>query len=262
LITSTDIFSLRIVDLIDIVLFAVILFEVYNLVKGTAAIRIFIGILAVYLVYKVVNALHMQLLGEILGQFISVGVIALIVVFQPEIRQLLLMVGNAQVIKKGTKRFLFWKIKAMNPASLYIDQIVKACKKMADTRTGALIVISRENELKPYIETGQSVDAKVSEPLLETLFFKNSPLHDGAVIIVGSQIRAARCIMPVSARTGLPATLGLRHRAALGITERSDAVAIIISEERGEISYSCESELKVNVTPSELNTFLENVLNE
>jgi diadenylate cyclase len=257
----SDIFSLRIIDLVDILLFAVILFEVYTLVKGTAAIKIFLGILAVYLVWKVVSALHMQLLSEILGQFISVGVIALIVVFQPEIRQLLLTLGNTRVIRKGTRRFLFWKIHVANPVHLYIDQIVKACKKMADDRTGALIVITRQNELRPYIETGQVIDARVSESLLETIFFRHSPLHDGAVIIVGNQIRAARCILPVSARPLLPSFFGLRHRAALGITERSDAIAIIISEERGEISYAHETTVKINATPSELSAFLESVFN-
>lgn len=255
------IFSLRVVDIIDIILFAILLYEVYNLVKGTAAIRIFIGIIAVYIVWKIVSALHMQLMAEILGQFISVGVIALIVVFQPEIRQLLLMVGNTRIIRNRTRRFMFWKFKVENPVNLYIDQIVKACKKMADTRTGAIIVIARENELKSYVQTGHLIDAKVSEALLETIFFKNSPLHDGAVVIIGDNIRAARCILPVSTREGIPQYYGLRHRAAVGITERSDAVAVIVSEERGEISYCMDTTMQWNVTPSELNDFLEKTFN-
>ena len=252
-------FSLRIVDIIDIILFAVLLYEIYNLVKGTAAIRIFIGIIAVYLIWKVVKALQMQLLTEILGQFISVGVIALIVVFQPEIRQFLLMVGNTKIIRNQRKRFLFWRFKIDNPVNLNIDKIVKACQKMAETKTGALIVIAQQNELAQYIATGQEVDAKISEVILETIFFKNSPLHDGAVIVMGEHIRAARCILPVSNKATIPQHYGLRHRAAVGITEKSDAIAIIVSEERGEIAYSYEGRLSENVSPSDLSNFLESL---
>jgi uncharacterized protein (TIGR00159 family) len=252
-------FTLRIVDIIDIILFSVLLYEIYNLVKGTAAIRIFIGIIAVYLIWKVVKALQMQLLTEILGQFISVGVIALIVVFQPEIRQFLLLVGNTRIIKNQRKRFLFWRFKINNPVNLNIDKIVKACQKMAETKTGALIVIAQQNELAQYIATGQAVDAKISEVILETIFFKNSPLHDGAVIVIGENIRAARCILPVSNKATIPPNYGLRHRAAVGITEKSDAIALIVSEERGKISYSYEGKLYENVSPSDLSNFLESL---
>ena len=255
-------FSIRIVDIIDVILFAVLLFEVYNLVKGTAAIRIFIGIIAVYVIWKVVKALQMTLLTEILGQFISVGVIALIVVFQPEIRQFLLLIGKTRIIKSQQRKLLFWKIKISNPVNLHINTIVKACQKMAETHTGALIVITRQNELNAYVESGLPVDAKISEALLETIFFKNSPLHDGAVIINGNSIRAARCILPVSTKVDVPAYCGLRHRAALGITERSDAVAIIVSEQRGEISFCSDGKLSMNLAPSEISTILENILNE
>lgn len=258
----TNIFSLRVVDVIDILLFAVLLYMVYNLVKGTGAVKIFIGILAVYVAWKVVHVFHMQLLGEVLGQFISVGVIALIVVFQPEIRQVLLMLGNARVIRNRTKRFRFLRFRVENPVNLSIDQIVKSCKKMSDTRTGALIVITRENALQGYLETGQTLNAKVSEALLEAIFFKNGPLHDGAVIITGERICAARCILPVSTSPVIPTFMGLRHRAAVGITEKSDAVAVVVSEERKEISYSTEGRLVRNVTPSELNDFLEKTFRE
>jgi diadenylate cyclase len=252
-------FSLRVVDIIDIILFAILLYEIYNLVKGTAGIRIFIGIIAVYLIYRIVKALQMQLLTEILGQFISVGVLALIVVFQPEIRQVLLMLGNSKIIKNQSKRFLFWRFKINNPVNLNIDKIVKACQKMAETKTGALIIISQQNELAQYIATGQEVEAKVSEVLLETIFFKNSPLHDGAVVIMGDQIKAARCILPVSNKATIPQYYGLRHRAAVGITEKSDAIAIIVSEERGEIAYCHEGRLYSEASPSDLSTFLESM---
>jgi diadenylate cyclase len=242
-----------------VVLFAIILYQVYNLIKGTAAIRIFLGIIVVYLMWKVVKALQMELLSEILGQFISVGVIALIVVFQPEIRQFLLMLGNAKIIRKQTqnRRFLFWRLRLSNPVNLHIDKIVKACQKMAETKTGALIVLCRENELPFVAETGQAIDAKISEMLIETIFFKNGPLHDGAVLIVGNSIRAARCILPVSSAVSVSSEFGLRHRAAIGITERSDAIAVVVSEQRGEISYCMEGKLTANVTPSELAGALE-----
>ena len=252
-------FSLHIVDIIDILLFAILLFEIYNLVKGTAAIRIFVGIILVYLIWKVVKALQMQLLTEIFGQFISVGVIALIVVFQPEIRQFLLMVGNSRIIRNQSKRFFFWRFKISNPVNLNVDKIVKACQRMSETRTGALIVITQQNELAQYIATGQTVEARISQVLLETIFFKNGPLHDGAVIISGDTIKAARCIMPVSNKPNIPAYCGLRHRAAVGITEKSDAVAIIVSEERGRIGYAYEGELHEAVSPSDLSTFLESI---
>ncbi|MCK9203028.1 MAG: diadenylate cyclase CdaA [Bacteroidales bacterium] len=253
-------FGIRIVDVIDIILFAILLYEMYNLVKGTAAIRIFIGFIAIYIIWKVVKTLQMQLLTEILGQFISVGVIALIVVFQPEIRQFLLMIGNTKIIKNPRKRFLFWKFKVNNPVNLDIDKIVKACQKMSETKTGALIVITQRNELGQYVETGQPVDARISEVLLETIFFKNSPLHDGAVIIIGSNIHAARCILPVSNDPAIPPFYGLRHRAAVGITEKSDAIAIVVSEERGDIAYSYEGKLFSEITPAKLASFLENLL--
>jgi len=252
-------FSLRVVDIIDIILFAVLLYEIYNLVKGTAAIRIFIGIIAVYMIWRIVKALQMQLLTEVLGQFISVGVIALIVVFQPEIRQFLLLVGNTKIIKNQRKRFRWWRFKIDNPVNLSIDKIVKACQKMAETKTGALIVIAQQNELLQYISTGQAVDANISEVILETIFFKNSPLHDGAVIIMGDQIRAARCILPVSNQSTIPTFYGLRHRAGLGITEKSDAIAIIVSEERGDLAYCYEGVLHENVSPSDLANFMESL---
>ena len=255
--TISGLFNIRIIDIIDIILFSILLYEIYNLVKGTTAIRIFIGIIAVYLIWKLVKAFQMQLLSEILGQFISVGFIALIVVFQPEIRQFLLLVGNTRIIRSTRKRFLFWKIQIDDPTHHHIDTLVKACQKMAEAKTGALIVIAGQNELKAYVDTGQKVESRISEIILETIFFKNSPLHDGAVIIAGGTIQAARCILPVSSNPEIPAIYGLRHRAGVGITEKSDAIAIIVSEERGKISYSFEGKLSKEVTPSELLNALE-----
>ena len=256
----SEIFNIRVVDIIDILLVAILLLQIYNLVKGTGAIRIFLGFIAVYLIWKIVRVFNLEMVSEVLGMFISVGVIALIVVFQPEIRQFLLMVGDARIIRSGRKRLALWKFSTRVPVDLHIDRIVKACQKMAEKRTGALIVIARESGLDPYVETGQQVDARISESLLETIFFKNSPLHDGAVIIRGDTIRAARCILPVSANPSIPARYGLRHMAGVGITEKSDAIAVIVSEEKGKISCAKEGELRENITPSELSNFLEKTL--
>lgn len=255
-----SLFSIRIVDVIDILLFSILLYEIYNIVKGTAAIKIFIGIIALFVIWKVVTALQMPLLSEILGQFISVGVIALIVVFQPEIRQFLLMVGDTRIIRGHRRRILFWKSNLNTIVNLDLDKIVKACKHMADMKTGALIVIARENELIPYVETGRIVDASISDWLIETIFFKNSPLHDGAMIILHDSIKAARCILPVSNNPDIPAQCGLRHRAAVGLTEKTDAIAIIVSEETGDISYSLEGKLFLDVKPVKLNEILEKLL--
>ena len=255
-----SLFSLRIVDVIDILLFAILLYEIYNIVKGTAAIKIFIGIIALFIIWKIVRALQMPLLSEILGQFISVGVIALVVVFQPEIRQFLLMVGNTRIIRGHRRRILFWKYNLNTSVNLDFDKIVKACKRMADIKTGALLVIARENELTPYVETGQTVNARISDLLIETIFFRNSHLHDGAMIIVDDMIKAARCILPVSNKPDIPDSCGLRHRAAVGLTEKTDAIAIIVSEETGEISYSVEGNLFLKINPVQLKEILENLL--
>lgn len=258
----SGLFDIRVVDIIDVILFAILLYEIYNLVKGTAAIRIFVGIIAVYLIWKIVKAFQMTLLTEILGQFISVGVIALIVVFQPEIRQFLLIIGKTRLIRGRRQIFQLWRLKIKNPVNFHIEKIVKACQKMSDTRTGALIVIIRQNQLNVYVETGVPLNAGISEVLLETIFFKNSPLHDGAVIINGDNIIAARCILPVSNNVNIPPYCGLRHRAALGITEKSDALAIIVSEQRGALSFCADGKLSVNLSPSDLSTILESKLNE
>jgi uncharacterized protein (TIGR00159 family) len=252
--------SLKLIDVIDILLVALLLFELYNLVKGTGAINIFIGIVAVIILWKFVNALEMALLSEILGAFISVGFIALIVVFQPEIRQFLLLLGNPNTFMYQKKRrFFFWRVTSSNNEAIDIDTIVNSCQKMASTHTGALIVLARSNELKQYARTGEQLDAGLSERLIETIFFKNSPLHDGALIIAHNRMVAARCILPVSESVRISEGLGLRHRSAIGLTERTDSIAIVVSEERGEISYAREGIITLNVKPVQLKALLEQV---
>lgn len=248
----------RLLDAIDIILVALLLYELFNLLKGTGAINIFFGIVAVIILWKVVTAFEMILLTEILGAFISVGFIALIVVFQPEIRQFLLLLGTTSFMAgKRKRRFLFWRISMANDEKLEVDKIVKACQSMSNQKTGALIILAKTNELKPYIQTGELIDARLSDQLIETIFFKNSPLHDGALIITGNSIKAARCILPVSGNMHIDVTLGLRHRAAMGITEKTDAISIVVSEETGELSYAKSGVLVTHVKPAQLHNFIE-----
>jgi len=203
----------------------------------------------------------MELLNNILGKIIEVGVIALIIVFQQEIRRFLLFIGTRYLSKNrfSLENWLFPKQKNM-VAPVNIDAIVKACRNMSETKTGALIVIARKSELQYYTETGDIIDAETSSRLIENIFFKNSPLHDGALIIVNDKIRAARCILPVTENLNIPAHYGLRHRAALGISEHTDALIVIVSEETGKISFGFQGEIKYGISSMELRQLLEDHL--
>lgn len=253
-------FEVRLLDLIDIFLVALLLFAFYRIVKGTAAINIFFGILSFYLVWKLVTTLQMDLLGEILGAFISVGFIALIVVFQPEIRRFLLVVGTPRLLK-DRRRLFSWMLHTETRDNLDVDKIVKASIEMGNTRTGALMVCAKQNELQSFAETGVMMDALISVPLLQNIFYKNNPMHDGAVIILKNRIKASRCVLPITKNKDFPADYGLRHRAAAGITEISDAVALIVSEQTGQIAYSKNGEIYTEVSPIQLKNFLEEEFN-
>ncbi len=225
------------IDLLDIFLVALLLYQLYRLVQGSVAMNIFIGILAIYFLWKVVEALKMDVLSEVLGKFIDVGIIALLIVFQPELRRFLLFIGTPEILQKFSlgRKLLSWRTKR-RIFSADLQAITKACKEMSETKTGALIIIATGSDLNFYVKTGEQMDAKVSAKTLESIFYKNSPLHDGAVIISNGKIRAARCVLPITERDDFPSHLGMRHRAAAGITENSDALAIIVSEQTGEIS--------------------------
>ncbi len=253
--------DIRFLDVLDIILVAYILYQVYTLIKGTVALNIFIGIIAVYLIWLVVRASNMKLLGSILGQVMGVGVIALIVVFQQEIRRFLLYIGSRYFSNKNFSiENLFARIlQTPEKPKVRVYPIVKACLYFAKTKTGALIVIENKSGLYSYIENGEKIDALTSCHLLETIFFKNTPLHDGAVIISGPRIVAARCVLPVSESLNIPKKLGLRHRSALGISENSDALVIVVSEETGFISYCHFGKLHLNITATELRRLLENL---
>lgn len=247
--------TFRWLDLIDILLVAIIMFQLYKLVKGTVAIRIFLGILAIYLFWKIVEALQMELLSEILGQFIGVGVLALIIVFQQEIRRFLLLIGNNSFFsgKRSGKFLKMLSPSDPNKEKLNINQIIKASKNLFSTKTGALIILDLHSELKYYSNTGEKINSTISAAMLESIFFKNSPLHDGGVIIENNKIVAARCILPVSESQDFPSHFGLRHRAAAGITETSRSICIIISEETGKISIAKEGKISYNISIEELN---------
>lgn len=226
-----------ILDIIDIVLVAVLLYYVYKLIRGTVAINIFIGIAIVYLIWKLTVALQMELLSDILGKFLGGGFIALIIVFQQEIRKFLLMIGSTNFAsKKGFLKQLKF-LKSDDIITTDVESIVSACKIMAQKKTGALIVIERNNNLDLIKQSGDKMQAEVNVPLLNSIFYKNSPLHDGAIIIEDNIITATRVILPLEKDISIPARFGLRHRAAIGVTMRSDALAVVVSEETGQISY-------------------------
>lgn len=232
-----DFLDIRIIDIVDIVLVAVLLYYLYNLVKGTVAINILVGIIIVYAIYIVTQLLEMELLSKILGGFLGVGMFALIVVFQQEIRKFLLMLGstNFNARRRFIKRF---KMLGKDPSkNANLEIIIAACKKMSSTNTGALIVIQRNNSLDFVKNTGDTMNLELNQPIIESIFFKNSPLHDGAMIINENRIIATRVILPVSNDRTIPLRFGLRHRAAVGITEKTDAVCLVVSEENGQISY-------------------------
>jgi len=232
-----DLLNFTVLDVIDIILVALLLYYVYKLIKGTVAINIFVGIVIIYLIFLLVDALQMKMLTKILGGFMSVGLIALIVVFQPEIRKFLLMIGSTNLGSKSglTKRLNFLRTQAIHETEA--ETVVAACVKMGSSKTGALIVLERNNNLDFLLSTGDEMNIKVTQPILESIFFKNSPLHDGAIIIANNVIKATRVILPVNNEKNIPERFGLRHRAAIGITEKTDALAIVVSEETGQISY-------------------------
>jgi len=249
--------TIRFLDILDILLVTLLLYQMYRLLKGTVAFNIIIGLFSLYLFWLIVKLLNMELIGSIMGQFIGVGVIALIIVFHPEIRKFLVFIGthyNLNKVLALDKLLGNTKKRTINQEQ--IDILVDACISMSKSHTGALIVLARTLELNEQINTGERLNAKISSSLLRTIFFKNSPLHDGAVIIRGNRIAAAGCILPLTQKE-IDKSLGLRHRAAVGITENTDAVCIIVSEESGTISMAIAGEIIRHLTKEKLITLLE-----
>ncbi|MBR3558488.1 MAG: diadenylate cyclase CdaA [Bacteroidales bacterium] len=250
--------NFRIVDILDILIVAVLLFELYKLTKGTAAVKIFWMLALIYVVWKVVAYFHFTMLSDLMGELINVGVLAIIILFQPEIRKFLLYIGDGRLVHFFSDRFV-----KQTKNTAYTDEIEtvkKACRHMSANMTGALIIFARKTPLDEFLNTGEEIDAKPSAELLENIFFKNSPLHDGAVIIKDHRIAAARCILPVSKNSDLPQEVGLRHRSALGATEFTDAVAVVVSEQTGNISICHEGKMTRDLTSSSLRQMLEEIL--
>jgi uncharacterized protein (TIGR00159 family) len=244
-------------DFIEIILVAVLLYYIYKLVKGTAAINIFIGIVIIFVAWKITEALEMNVLSNIFGGFINVGILALFIVFQQEIRKFLLMIGSTNFAAKRSfvKHFRFLKQDVNTDTN--VEAIVEACTKMSATKTGAIIVIERNNSLEFVKDSGDTMGMDVNVPTLESIFFKNSPLHDGAIIIEGNRVTATRVILPVSKSTMIPQRFGLRHRAAVGITEKTDALVLVVSEESGQVSYIRDGEFVLYEDMESLQELLE-----
>ncbi len=251
-----NLFDFHWLDLIDILLAGLLLYQIYRLLRGTVAINILIGVAAFYLIWKLTELFRLQLLSELLGQFIGVGVLALIVVFQQEVRRFLLYVGTTSITNNHFFLKLFGKSLKNDQPQPDFKAITQACIQLGQTKTGALIVLQRKTQLGSYQQTGDALDALCSPHLIESIFNKNSPLHDGALMVTGQRLNAARCVLPVSETHNLPTHLGMRHRAALGISERTDALAIAVSEQTGQISTAINGQLQLNIEPQALENHL------
>lgn len=247
--------TIGILDLLDILLVTILIYLVYKLVKGSIAVNIFIGFLSIYLFWWIVQALDMQLLSDILGQFIGVGVLALLIVFQQEVRRFLLFIGkNSPLFKnpKSWRDFLPWDVGPSDKPGLDMEPVLEACETFSSEKTGALIVLAKSSELKFFAASGTQLDSGISAKLLLSIFQKYSPLHDGACIIANNRVKAAGCVLPVSEIESLPGYHGMRHRAALGVSEQTDAFTVVVSEETGTISTTYNGEIDTSVTLDQL----------
>lgn len=256
-------FQIGFKDIVDVFLVALLLYQTFKLLKRTGAVNIFIGILAFIICWFLVSyVFKMELLGGIFDRVVSVGAFALIVLFQDEIRRFFSRIGSR---RKGSifhsfKRLFVNDNNDKEKTDFDLVQIVLACRNLAKSQTGGLIVLTRNNNLEFYAHSGEQINATINSRLIESIFFKNSPLHDGALIVSDRKLKAAACILPVSNNQSIPKRMGLRHRAALGITEHSDAIAIVVSEETGHISWAINGLLTVNVKPEQLEHFLSEVM--
>ncbi|WP_432710476.1 diadenylate cyclase CdaA [Pedobacter sp.] len=253
-----DFLKVTITDVVDILFVAVLIYYIYSLIKNTLAVNLLLGMFIILILYVVVDALHMSLLSTIINKFMSVGIIALIVIFQPEIRRFLLLIGKNTFLQKNKAwwGYLFGHKDTDRDNLLRIKPIIDACKSMKKSRTGALIVFVKFYDDQLFANSCEVIDAKISKRLLESIFQKNSPLHDGAVVIAENKIKSASCILPLTENDKLPPQFGLRHRAGIGISENTDAVAVIISEETGEIAYAKQGRVRMNVSFGELEKLL------
>lgn len=240
-------------DAIDILCVALLLYYVYRLMRSSGSLNVFYGILVFFVTWILVSqVLEMKLLGSIFDKLVSVGVLALIILFQEDIRRFFLTLGTNNRLSAILRFFRRKRPDGQGAENPAVMQIVLACNHMSKNLTGALIIIERDMSLSDIVGTGERIDALINAQLIRNIFFKNSPLHDGAMIISDNRITAAACILPVSHNTNIPQELGLRHRAALGITQQSDALAVIVSEETGRITVARHGQLAVGITQEEL----------
>ena len=251
-------FEFGIKDIVDILLVALVLYYIYRLMRESRSLNVFIGIMVFIVVWLFVSqVLQMRLLGSILDKLVSVGVIALIVLFQDDIRKFLYNLGAHQQMKRFTSLFSSrGKDKDSKEVKETIMPIVMASMNMSKSKVGALIVIERSVPLDDIVLTGDLIDATINQRLIENVFFKNSPLHDGAMVISKKRIKAAGCILPVSHDLDIPKELGLRHRAAMGISQETDAVAVVVSEETGGISVAVRGNFRLRLSAEELESIL------
>ena len=248
-------FDFSIMDFVDILLVAALLYYLYKLMKESGSINIFTGILVFIVLWIFVSrVLEMRLLGSIFDQMMNVGVLALIIIFQEEIRRFFKTLGSHHRFRRISS--LFSKNNEKKEDTAVMLPIVMACMSMSQQKVGALIVIERDESLDEYLEAGERIDANINQRLVENIFFKNSPLHDGALIVQGGRLKAASCILPVSLELNIPKKLGLRHRAALAVSQETDAIAIIVSEETGSISVAQKGKFKLGLTAQQLERIL------
>lgn len=253
-----DFLKITITDVVDILFVAILIYYIYSLIKNTLAVNLLLGMFIILLFYYVVDALHMNLLSTIINKFMSVGIIALIIIFQPEIRRFLLLIGKNTFLQKNKAwwGYLFGNKEIERDNLARIKPLIDACKSMKKSRTGALIVVVKFYDDQLFANSCEVIDAKISKRLLESIFQKNSPLHDGAVVISENKIKSASCILPLTENDKLPPQFGLRHRAGIGISEHTDAVAVIVSEETGEIAFAKQGRVRMNVSFGELEKLL------
>ena len=246
-------YGISIMDIIDLFLVSYLLYRLYKIARGTAAINIFFGLVAIYLLYLIFWGLGMRFITQIIGGFIPFAFIIIIILFQQEIRKYLSQIGKGKIIKNQKLLKIF---NTEDEEYLNIDAIVKACTTFQKSKTGAIIVLSLTDNLNYITESAVQIDSEITFPLLESIFYKNSPLHDGAVVIRNNRIVAARCILPVSNDDDFPGELGMRHRAAVGISEHSDAITLIVSEQNGHISSTFDGNIKIDLSEKQLKNYL------
>ncbi len=254
-------FDFGIKDVIDIFCVAFLLYYIYKLMKASGSLNVFYGILVFIVTWVIVSqVIEMRLMGSIFDKLVSVGVLALIILFQEDIRRFFLTLGSQRRLNLIMRLFSLKKKKEIDTTNPSVLQVTMACNYMSKNLIGALIVLERNMALTDIIKSGEFIDANINTELIKNIFFKNSPLHDGAMIISHNRIAAAGCILPVSHSLNIPKELGLRHRAALGITQQSDAVAVIVSEETGSISIAQSGEFKLRIAGNELESYLTNAM--